>query len=44
LIYLTIQLAGEPATHWRLSLNNKAVILFAAHPVFIANEVMGRLW
>lgn len=34
-------LQGEPATHWRLSPDNKAVIFSAAHPVFIADDVMG---
>ncbi len=36
-------LQGQPSTHWRLSLDNKAVILSAAHPVFIADEVMGAV-
>ncbi len=36
-------LQGEPATHWRLSPDNKAVILSAAHPVFIADNVMGAV-
>lgn len=36
-------LQGEPATHWRLSPDNKAVILSAAYPVFIAYDVMGAV-
>ncbi|MCP3427443.1 proteobacterial dedicated sortase system histidine kinase [Opacimonas viscosa] len=36
-------LQGQPATHWRLSPDNKAVILSAAHPVFIADDVMGAV-
>lgn len=36
-------LAGEANTHWRLSQDKKAVILSAAHPIYVANEVMGAV-
>lgn len=36
-------LTGRPDTLWRLSPDNKAVILSAAHPIFIDNEVMGAV-
>ncbi|MGB3726293.1 MAG: proteobacterial dedicated sortase system histidine kinase [Glaciecola sp.] len=36
-------LSGEPSTLWRLSPDNKAVILSAAHPIFIDQEVMGAV-
>ena len=36
-------LSGEPDTLWRLSPDNKAVILSAAHPIFIDGEVMGAV-
>jgi len=36
-------LNGEPDTLWRLSSDSKAVILSAAHPIFIDNEVMGAV-
>lgn len=36
-------LDGTPATLWRLSPDNKAVILSAAHPIFINDEVMGAV-
>ncbi|MFT6267696.1 MAG: dedicated sortase system histidine kinase [Alphaproteobacteria bacterium] len=36
-------LDGDPSTLWRLSSDNKAVILSAAHPIFIDNQVMGAV-
>ena len=36
-------LDGTPSTLWRLSSDNKAVILSAAHPIFIDDEVMGAV-
>ncbi|MFC4701638.1 proteobacterial dedicated sortase system histidine kinase [Glaciecola siphonariae] len=36
-------LTGQPDTLWRLSPDNKAVILSAAHPIFIDGEVMGAV-
>jgi two-component system sensor histidine kinase ChvG len=36
-------LGGDPSTLWRLSSDNKAVILSAAHPIFIDNQVMGAV-
>lgn len=36
-------LDGSPSTLWRLSSDNKAVILSAAHPIFIDNQVMGAV-
>lgn len=36
-------LSGTPDTLWRLSPDNKAVILSAAHPIFIDGEVMGAV-
>lgn len=36
-------LGGKPSTLWRLSPDNKAVILSAAHPIFIDNQVMGAV-
>lgn len=36
-------LGGQPSTLWRLSPDNKAVILSAAHPIFIDNQVMGAV-
>lgn len=36
-------LDGTPATLWRLSPDEKAVILSAAHPIFIDDEVMGAV-
>ncbi|WP_371195678.1 proteobacterial dedicated sortase system histidine kinase [Glaciecola sp. SC05] len=36
-------LSGRPDTLWRLSPDNKAVILSAAHPIFIDSEVMGAV-
>lgn len=32
---------GSPSTLWRLSSDNKAVILSAAHPIYIDKQVMG---
>lgn len=36
-------LGGKPSTLWRLSSDSKAVILSAAHPIFIDNQVMGAV-
>ncbi|MBT1451064.1 proteobacterial dedicated sortase system histidine kinase [Glaciecola sp. XM2] len=36
-------LQGAPDTLWRLSPDNKAVILSAAHPIFIDGDVMGAV-
>ncbi len=36
-------LSGKPSTLWRLSSDSKAVILSAAHPIFIDNQVMGAV-
>jgi two-component system sensor histidine kinase ChvG len=36
-------LSGDPSTLWRLSSDSKAVILSAAHPIFIDNQVMGAV-
>jgi dedicated sortase system histidine kinase len=36
-------LSGQPDTLWRLSPDNKAVILSAAHPIFIDGNVMGAV-
>ncbi len=36
-------LAGTPSTLWRLTSDNKAVILSAAHPIYIDNQVMGAV-
>ncbi len=36
-------LAGTPETQWRLTPDNKAVILSAAWPIFIDNKVMGAV-
>lgn len=36
-------LSGTPASLWRLSPDNKAVILSAAHPIYIDDNVMGAV-
>ena len=36
-------LAGTPSTLWRLSSDSKAVILSAAHPIYIDKKVMGAV-
>jgi two-component system sensor histidine kinase ChvG len=36
-------LEGTPATLWRLSSDSKAVILSAAHPIYIDKKVMGAV-
>ncbi len=36
-------LSGEASTLWRLSSDNKAVIMSAAHPIFIDEQVMGAV-
>lgn len=36
-------LTGTEASQWRLSPDNKAVILSAAHPIFIDEQVMGAV-
>ena len=34
---------GQANTQWRVSGDKKAVILTAAHPIFVADEVMGAV-
>ncbi len=34
---------GKPSTLWRLSSDNKAVILSAAHPIYMDDQVMGAV-
>lgn len=36
-------LTGKPETLWRVSSDKQAVILSAAHPIFVAGEVMGAV-
>ncbi|GEA12865.1 proteobacterial dedicated sortase system histidine kinase [Alteromonas sp. KUL49] len=36
-------LSGEPDSLWRLTPDNKAVVLSAAHPIFIGDTVMGAV-
>ncbi|MGS2719183.1 proteobacterial dedicated sortase system histidine kinase [Paraglaciecola aestuariivivens] len=36
-------LAGSPSSLWRLSSDNKAVIMSAAHPIYIDEKVMGAV-
>lgn len=36
-------LQGSPSSQWRLSPDNKAVILSAAHPIYIDEQVMGAV-
>ena len=36
-------LSGKPSTLWRLSSDNKAVIMSAAHPIYIDEKVMGAV-
>lgn len=36
-------LAGRPDTLWRLTPDNKAVVLSAAYPIYIQNDVMGAV-
>lgn len=36
-------LAGKLSTHWRLTPDQRAVILSAAHPIWIDDEVMGAV-
>lgn len=36
-------LQGEANTLWRISRDNKAVIISAAHPIFVAGEVFGAV-
>jgi two-component system sensor histidine kinase ChvG len=40
---ITDALGGKSSTLWRLSADNKAVILSASHPIFIDNQVMGAV-
>lgn len=40
---LTNALAGNASAHWHLTPDNKAVILSAAHPIFIDENVMGAV-
>ncbi len=41
--HLNKALNGTSAATWRLSPDNKAVILSAAHPIFVDNKVMGAV-
>ncbi|GGD59479.1 proteobacterial dedicated sortase system histidine kinase [Lacimicrobium alkaliphilum] len=36
-------LGGEPGSDWRLTPDNKAVVLAAAYPIFIEDQVMGAV-
>ncbi|WP_088332731.1 proteobacterial dedicated sortase system histidine kinase [Lacimicrobium sp. SS2-24] len=36
-------LSGKPGSDWRLTADNKAVVLAAAYPIFIDNTVMGAV-
>lgn len=40
---LSEALKGESSSHWRLSPDSKAVVLSAAHPIFIDEQVMGAV-
>ena len=40
---IEMALRGESDTLWRLSSDKQAVILSAAHPIFVAGEVMGAV-
>lgn len=40
---LSAALTGEAQTLWRLTPDSKAVVLSAAHPIFIQGEVMGAV-
>lgn len=40
---IEMALQGEPDTLWRLSTDKQAVILSAAHPIFVAGEVLGAV-
>lgn len=40
---IDMALTGEPESQWRLSPDKKAVILSAAHPIWIDNKVMGAV-
>jgi dedicated sortase system histidine kinase len=40
---ITEALDGTPSTLWRLSSDDKAVILSAAHPIYIDEQVMGAV-
>ncbi|HAB79895.1 MAG TPA: proteobacterial dedicated sortase system histidine kinase, partial [Glaciecola sp.] len=40
---IEMALSGESDTLWRLSSDKQAVILSAAHPIFVAGEVMGAV-
>lgn len=36
-------MTGESSSHWRLTPDSKAVVLSAAHPIFIDEQVMGAV-
>jgi dedicated sortase system histidine kinase len=40
---LALALTGKASSQWRLSPDNKAVVLSAAHPIFIDEKVMGAV-
>ncbi|MCF2947462.1 proteobacterial dedicated sortase system histidine kinase [Paraglaciecola aquimarina] len=40
---ITKALQGEPSSLWRLSSDNKAVIMSAAHPIYLDETVMGAV-
>ena len=40
---ITSALAGKPKSQWRLTADNRAVILSAAYPIWIDNKVMGAV-
>lgn len=41
--HLDKALKGQSAANWRLTPDNKAVILSAAHPIFVEGEVLGAV-
>ncbi|MDG1751348.1 MAG: proteobacterial dedicated sortase system histidine kinase, partial [Thalassotalea sp.] len=41
--HIVSALAGEPQSQWRLSSDNKAVILTAAYPIYFGNKVHGAV-
>jgi two-component system, OmpR family, sensor histidine kinase ChvG len=40
---ITSALAGQPATRWRLTPDSRAVVLSAAHPVWVDQQVRGAV-
>ena len=41
--HITSALAGNPQSSWRLTIDQKAVILSAAYPIYIDNKVQGAV-